>query len=108
MRRTSQLFISICALFLSQFALAACPYPEDVMVPDGATATSEDMVNGQTRIKQYMAEMEAYLDCLDQEQADLDRDPTQDELTLHNQRRNSAIDQMRTRALQWGDRRMSM
>jgi len=94
MRRTSQLFISICALFLSQFALAACPYPEDVIVPDGATATSEDMVNGQTRIKQYMAEMEAYLDCLDQEEADLDREPTQDEVTLHNQRHNSAIDQM--------------
>ncbi len=56
---------------LTQVVFAACPYPENVIVPDGATATTDDMENGQTRIKQYMAEMEAYLDCLDQEEANL-------------------------------------
>jgi hypothetical protein len=98
MRRISQLFISICAMALfmtlAPVAFAACPYPEDVIVPDGTTATTEDMVNGQTRIKQYMAEMEAHLDCLDQEEADLEREPTEDERTLHSQRHNAAVEQM--------------
>lgn len=94
MRRISRLIISVCAATFTSIAFAACPYPEGVEVPDGATSTTEEMVDGQTRIKQYMAEMEAYLDCLDQEEADLDREPTADELQMHNQRHNAAVDEM--------------
>ena len=79
---------------LMQVTYAACPYPEDVIVPDGNTATTDDMVDGQTRIKQYMAEMEAHLDCLDREEADLEREPTEDERKLHSERHNKTVDQM--------------
>ena len=94
MPRVSQLIILICATVMAPAALATCPYPEDVIVPNGATAVTEEMVDGQKRIKQYMAEMEAYLDCLDREEADLAREPTEDERKLHSQRHNAAVDQM--------------
>ena len=94
MRLICQLFISLCAMALMQVTYAACPYPEDVIVPDGNTATTDDMVDGQTRIKQYMAEMEAHLDCLDREEADLEREPTDDERKLHSERHNKTVDQM--------------
>lgn len=94
MSRTSQLIISVCTATLTPLAYGACPYPESVEIPDGAMATTEEMVDGQTRIKQYMAEMEAYLDCLDQEEADLDREPTAEELQVHNERHNAAVDEM--------------
>jgi len=94
MPRISQLIVSVCAVTLTPLAYAACTYPESVNVPDGATSTTEQMVEGQNQIKKYMAEMEAYLDCLDHEEADLGREPTEDELALHNQRHNSAVDSM--------------
>ena len=94
MPRISSLVISVCAALFALSAQSACPYPEDVKVPNGNTSTTEEMVAGQARIKQYMAEMEAYLDCLDREAAELGRDETAEELQLHNQRHNSAIDEM--------------
>lgn len=103
MPRTSQLIIPVCAATLMPLAHGACPYPESAQVPDGTTATTEEMVDGQTRIKKYMAEMEAYLDCLDQEEADLGREPTADELQLHNQRHNAAVDEMEKVAAEFNE-----
>ncbi len=103
MPRSSQLIISVCAATLMPIAYAACPYPEGVEIPDGTTATTEEMVDGQTRIKQYMAEMEAYLDCLDQEEADLGREPTAEEVQLHNQRHNATIDEMEKVAAEFNE-----
>jgi len=48
-------------------AYAACSMPEDITIPDGATATEEEMLNGRATVQQFMADMEAYLECLEQE-----------------------------------------
>ena len=69
MRRISRLIISVCAASFSVNAWSACPYPEDVQVPDGATSTTEEMVAGQKAVKAFMADGEAYLACLDAEAA---------------------------------------
>ena len=103
MPRISQLLISVAAVSVASLANAACPYPEGVEVPDGATSTTEQMVDGQTRIKKYMAEMEAYLDCLDREEAELGREPTPDELQLHNERHNAAVDEMEKVAAEFNE-----
>lgn len=94
MPRISRLFISVCAACFASTAYADCPYPERVATPDGATATTEQLVDAQSLIKKYMAEMEAYLECLDREEAELGREPTADETQLHNQRHNAAVDEM--------------
>lgn len=94
MRIITRFTVTACAFALAPIAHAACPYPDGVKVPDGATSTTEEMVAGQTRIKKYMAEMEAYLDCLDREERELGREPTPEEVQLHNQRHNAAVDEM--------------
>lgn len=49
-------------------AHAACTYPRaPASMPNGSTATMEEMVAGQKEVKQYMADMDTYLKCLDAE-----------------------------------------
>jgi hypothetical protein len=94
MPRISRLFVAVCSACFASTAIADCPYPQRVTVPDGATATTEQLVDAQSLIKKYMAEMEAYLECLDREEAERGRDPTADEVQMHNQRHNAAVDEM--------------
>jgi hypothetical protein len=82
---------------------AACTYPQEVSIPDGATATNEDMLNGQTLVKQYMAEMESYLDCLDQEETTIPENQTPEAKQLHVQRHNSAVDAMEAMAASFNE-----
>lgn len=107
MARISQLLVAVCATTVTQFAVAACPYPEVVSVPDGSKATTEEMVASQTSIKQYMGEMEAYLDCMDREEEEFKREATDEELQahqqLHTQRHNAAVDQMEKIAAEFND-----
>ena len=102
LRRIHLLIAGIAAMVVSPVH-AACPYPEEVSVPDGTTATNEDMLNGQAFVKQYMAEMEAYLDCLDQEETTLPEKQTSEAKTLHRQRHNAAIDQMEAVAARFNE-----
>ncbi|HEY7672270.1 MAG TPA: hypothetical protein VIC71_08630 [Gammaproteobacteria bacterium] len=48
-------------------ALAACERPSTIAVPDGATATFEEMSAAQSDVKVYMAAMESYLACINEE-----------------------------------------
>jgi soluble cytochrome b562 len=48
-------------------AYADCTYPRaPASLPNGAIASMEEMVEGQKQVKQYMADMDTYLKCLDQ------------------------------------------
>jgi len=55
-------------LLLATSAVADCAYPKppDVM-PDGASATKEDMVTAAAAYKQYNTDVDAYVTCLDSE-----------------------------------------
>ena len=64
MRNLSLLAILSTMLFAAPSALA-CDYPQRASVPDGATATKEEMISGQRDVKSYMAAMEAYLSCIE-------------------------------------------
>ncbi|MBT8443547.1 MAG: hypothetical protein HKN81_11370 [Gammaproteobacteria bacterium] len=103
MPRISRLFIFVCAASFASTVYAECPYPERVKVPDGATATTEQLVDAQSLIKKYMAEMEGYLECLDLEDANLGREPTAEEAQMHNQRHNAAVDEMESVAADFNE-----
>ena len=45
----------------------ACDYPERVSIPNGNTATKDEMVAGQRGVKKFMADMETYLACIEEE-----------------------------------------
>jgi len=94
-QKVSKLFIA-CAAFglLSNTALAECNYPDSIPVPDGSTASEAELVATQTAIKQYMASMEGYLACLDEEAAALGPEITEDQIRIRDLRHDAAVDEM--------------
>lgn len=74
-------------------AQAACEYPADVMLPDGAKATEAEMNAGSTVVKKYIADMDAYMACLDAEYAALPvEQQTPENNTLRVKKYNAAVD----------------
>lgn len=103
MFKSAHLLIVGATVFICLPVHAECDFPAAVEIPSGATATNEDMSAGQTLVKQYMAEMEAYLDCLDNEEATIPEKQTPEAKKLHRQRHNSTVDQMETVAAQFNE-----
>ena len=103
MLRLDLLLIAATTIFFVSPVHAVCPYPEKVSVPNGATASNDEMVNGQTLVKQFMAEMEDYLDCLDREEATIAEKQTPDAKDLHVQRHNAAVDAMEKMAAKFNE-----
>ena len=48
----------------------ACDYPERPTLPDGSTAAKEDMIAAQTDVKAFLAAVDEYLLCIEQEEKD--------------------------------------
>ena len=48
----------------------ACEYPERPSLPDGSTASKEDMIAAQTAVKGFLANVDGYLDCIEQQEKD--------------------------------------
>ena len=70
--KTSSLIIA-CALFAaaSVSVRAECVSPKSpAAVPNGSTATKQEMIDGMTVFKKYQADMNNYLACLDSEAAE--------------------------------------
>src|SRR6185436_5884561 len=74
----------------------ACDYPPTApAIPDGKTATSEQMVDAQTSVKDYVSKMEAYIACLDQEVAKAGEEPPSEaQQHIHVEKHNAAVDEM--------------
>ncbi len=79
----------------------ACDYPQRATVPDGATASKEEMIAGQKSVKAFMAEMEEYLSCIaaEEEAAVLMLEDPTPEIKLQRQnmlskRHNAGVEDM--------------
>ena len=92
----------VSLLFLLAAPLAwACDYPQRVTVPDGATATKEQMVEGQRDIKVYITAMEEYLACIEKAEQETvaglvesDEDTKQQRIGMFNKKYNAAVEEM--------------
>ena len=91
---------SLAFLTLSIPAIA-CDYPESADIPNGSTATREEMLAGQQAVKDYIAAMEEYLACIEEEeQATLETLPDiNDEERVNRERaltmkHNAAVEEM--------------
>ena len=62
--------IALAALVLASAPAFACDYPKRADIPNGATATKEEMLAGQTAVKAYMTAMEEYLACIEKDEKD--------------------------------------
>ncbi|MEX2496469.1 MAG: hypothetical protein WD448_10295 [Woeseia sp.] len=93
--------ITACLSFLfAAHSAFACDYPSKVSVPNGSTASQEEMIEGQRAVKQYVADMEAYLECIVEEEksarAAMELEPEdeeQREITL-TKKYNAAVGEM--------------
>jgi len=79
----------------------ACDYPHRADVPDGTTATKEQMIEGQRSVKAYMGAMEEYLSCIEAAEQetvaggnDLDEASKQQRIEMYNKKYNAAVDEM--------------
>ena len=96
----------IGSLGYAQLTLADCNYPKmNFVIPNGATATMENMVTGQTNFKSYNADMEAYLACLDSELSKVseDLDNYLEIRDLSDSKYNAAVDELTKAANQWNE-----
>lgn len=84
-------------------AYAACTYPTSPdKIPNGATASMEEMVTAKKQVEQYNKEMEAYLSCIklehDAQVANTDGTLTAEQKTelekRQVQKHNAAIDEL--------------
>jgi len=98
----------LASLFAAQ--VIACEYPSRVEIPNGNAASKEQMIEGQTKVKQYVATMEAYLDCLLEEEKNArngmdDLSPEDEQLRedMLNKKYNAAVDEMEKVAARFND-----
>ena len=92
---------STALLLLAAPCVFACDYPQRVGVPDGATATKEQMIEGQRDIKDYITAMEEYLACIEAAEQDTvagvnetDEDSKQQRIGMFNKKYNAAVEEM--------------
>jgi hypothetical protein len=97
-------FLAIAALaaLTAGPAYADCPYPAaPAKIPDGATATMEEMIAGQKAVKEYDTAINQYVACIDNELKDsvakagdkLKPEQKADMEKVEAQKHNAAIDQ---------------
>ncbi len=92
--------IAACAL---QAANAACDYPAEVRIPDGNAATEADMKATNKAVKEYMAAVESYLACLDEEEKALGDAVTEEQKAVHTSRHNAAVDALNAVAARYNE-----
>ncbi len=101
MKMMWQILLTPVAALMFSSVHAECAIPEVVTVPEGGSATEEEMVAGQKQVKQYMANMQAYLDCIDGDSAAADEKQTDEQRSTHVQMYNAGVDAMESLAAQF-------
>ena len=107
MKNIIKLICGISILIGAHSALA-CDYPDRVVIPNGTTATKEDMLQGQRSVKVFVADMEVYLECIvDTEKMaragmeEISANDEQQREDLLNKKYNAGVDEMERVAAQF-------
>lgn len=79
-----------------------CSLPAAPALPDGKTATEEQMIGGQKAVKDFMATTDTYLACIEKAEAQVKKEEmTPERQQDYVQRYNSAVDVMEGVAAQF-------
>ena len=82
MKNLIKILAAVVALTLPALAFT-CDYPERPALPDGSTAAKEDMIAAQSAVKEFLANVDEYLICIEQEErAAIDAMDEADEETI--------------------------
>jgi hypothetical protein len=99
-------------LLMAAAANAECTYPkEPANMPDGATATQDQMVEGMKAVKEYNNQVTTYLSCLEQEMnarveaagPDAPADQVEQIKAIHTKRHNAAVDALEQQAARFNE-----
>ena len=108
MNRITKLIGAASLLLIAQTSLA-CDYPARVDIPNGDSASKEAMIDGQRNVKAYVAAMEAYLDCLVEEEKtarvglELSAEDEQQREDMLNKKYNAAVEEMEATAARFNE-----
>ena len=107
MNRTIKLISSISLFCLAQAGFA-CDYPANITVPDGGSASKDDLIAAQKAVKEYIANMDVYLECIVEEEKlarlameDLAPDIEQQREEILNKKYNAAWEQEKEVEAEW-------
>ena len=90
-------FLVLATGFLSFSAFAACENPTMMQsLPDGESASLDEMVSAQAVVKTYMSDMETYLACLNEDIEATGDDAAAEFKTLMVTRYNTAVVELET------------
>lgn len=104
--------VAVAAVLMSAAATAECVYPTaPASIPDGKTATEQEMVAGMRAVKEYNAQVTAYLNCLDmQMQTDISAAGTEapeETITqikaINAKRHNAAVEALESHAARFNE-----
>jgi hypothetical protein len=93
-------------------AHADCTYPKaPTGLPDGATATQDQMVEGMQTIKEYNNQVTTYLNCLETEMnarieaagPDAPADQIEQIKAIHTKRHNAAVEELESNASRFNE-----
>ena len=62
--------VAATALFAFPALGLACDYPERPTLPDGGTASKDEMIAAQSAVKAFLTAVDEYLTCIEQEEKD--------------------------------------
>ena len=103
MSRLANSIFAVIAFAGLQSAQAACTYPPEVDVPDGKAATAAEMKDTNKAVKEYMAAVESYLACLDDEEKALGDSVTDEQKKVHTAKHNAAVDALNAVAARYNE-----
>jgi hypothetical protein len=99
-------------MLMSSMAFAECVYPKAPgSIPDGKTATEEEMLAGMRAVKEYNTQVTAYLSCLDmQMQTDINNagtDASPETIAqikaINAKRHNAAVEELEAHAARFNE-----
>jgi hypothetical protein len=102
----------LAGMLATGFAAAECVYPKAPgAIPDGNTATEEEMVAGMRAVKEYNTQVTAYLNCLDmQMQTDITAAGTEAPpetiaqiKAINAKRHNAAVEELESHAARFNE-----
>jgi hypothetical protein len=97
---------------LAAAAQAECTYPKAPSnLPDGNSATQDQMVEGMKQVKAYNGQVTEYLSCLEQEMnqrveaagPDAPAEQIEQIKAIHNKRHNAAVDELEQTASRFNE-----
>jgi hypothetical protein len=103
---------TLLACLAAGVASADCSYPKSPTgLPDGSTATQDEMLGGMKAIKEYNNQVTTYLECLESEMntrieaagPDAPADQIEQIKAIHNKRHNAAVEELESTAARFNE-----